>query len=464
MRARKRILLINPSMQTYYDQMKVKSAITQSPPLNIAVIAGALLRQGHQVRALDLDGEPWREAELSEILQSFQPDIVGMTFRTPVFREARRIANRVRMLMPNVQIIAGGVHSSVRPEEVVQGPFDVAIINEGDHSVLELADGLPLEEINGICYLKDGVPTRTAPRGQVQELDSLAKPAWHLFDVRPYKRKSLVARHPPVVDLESSRGCPAKCIYCTQTLFGDGFRGKSPARFVDEVEAALHYGFKSFNLVDDSFTTDIRRSIAICEELIRRNLKVPWTLTNGIRVSHTNEDFFQIAAKAGLYIAAFGLETGAQKLLNTVGKGATLNQARRAVSQARKHGITTVGYFMVGLPGEDQETLNTTLEFAKELELDFAKFSITVPLPGTELFDRWEPYIDKEAYHNFNIHKASREAFTNPGLSWEEIEAFLGKAYRAFYFRRDYLKKRFIRDFKEGNLLFNARAALEIQW
>lgn len=461
---RKRILLINPSMQTYYDQMKVKSAITQSPPLNIAVIAASLIRAGHSVQALDLDGEPWREQTLSSVLQSFTPDIVGLTFRTPVFREARRLASKVRLLRPQALLIAGGVHASVRPEEVVQGPFDVAVINEGDETILALASGQPLSEIPGICYLHEGQPVRTAPRGQLHDLDGLPFPAWHLFDVKPYRRKSLVARHPPVVDLESSRGCPANCIYCTQTLFGDGFRAKNPDRFVSEVAAALEYGFKSFNLVDDSFTTDIKRAIAICETLIARNIRVPWSLTNGIRVSHTNEDFFKVAAKSGLSIVAFGLETGAQKLLNTVGKGATLQQARRAVSNARNNGITTVGYFMVGLPGEDAETLEATIEFAKELDLDFAKFSITVPLPGTALFDRWEPYINKEAYHNFNIHKSSREAFTNPGMSWEQIEAFTRRAYRAFYFRKDYLYKRFTRDLREGNLVFNAKAALEIQW
>lgn len=461
---RKRILLINPSMQTYYDQMKVKAAITQSPPLNIAVIAASLLRAGHDVQAIDLDGEPWQEQELPSILQNFSPDMVGLTFRTPVFREARRLASKVRLMRPQALLLAGGVHSSVRPEEVVDGPFDVAVINEGDETILELASGRPLSEIAGICYLQDGKPVRTAPRGQLHDLNSLAFPAWHLFDIKPYRRKSLVARHPPVVDLESSRGCPANCIYCTQTLFGDGFRAKTPERFVAEVEAALAFGFKSFNLVDDSFTTDIKRAIQICETLIQKGIRVPWSLTNGIRVSHTNEDFFKIAAKAGLSIVAFGLETGAQKLLNTVGKGATLAQARRAVSQARANGITTVGYFMVGLPGEDAETMEATIQFARELDLDFAKFSITVPLPGTALFDRWSPYINHEAYHNFNIHKSSREAFTNPGLSWDEIEAFTRRAYRAFYFRKDYLYKRFTRDLKEGNLVFNAKAALEIQW
>ncbi|MFM7203955.1 MAG: B12-binding domain-containing radical SAM protein [Myxococcota bacterium] len=464
MRTRERVLLINPSMQTYYEQMKVKSAITQSPPLNIAVVAGALLRAGHEVRALDLDGEPWREKELPQLLRQFDPGLVGITFRTPVFREAKRLAAQVRLGAPHARLIAGGVHASVRPEEVVQGPFDIAVINEGDLTILELAAGKPLEEIPSICFLKDGLPFRTPERTTLVELDGLAYPAWQLFDIKPYRRQSLVARHPPVVDLESSRGCPAKCIYCTQTIFGEGFRGKSPRRFVQEVEAALQFGFKSFNLVDDSFTTDIRRAIAVCEELLAKRIQVPWTLTNGIRVSHTNEDFFKIAAKAGLSVVAFGLETGSQKLLNTVGKGATLNQARRAVSQARSNGITTVGYFMVGLPGEDQETLQATVEFARELDLDFAKFSITVPLPGTALFDRWEPYINQENYHNFNIHKASRGTFENPGLSWEEIETFLKRAYRAFYFRRDYLYKRFTRDLKEGNLLFNARAALEIQW
>lgn len=460
----KRILLINPSMQSYYAQMPVKRAITQSPPLNLAVLAGALLEARHEVRVLDLDGAPWQETRLQQLLHHFQPHLVGFTFRTPLFREASRLALIVRTLLPGAMRVAGGVHASVRPEEVVRGPFDVAVINEGDETLLELLEDRPLECIPGIAFLKDGEPFLTPERPQVRALDPLPFPAWQLFDVPSYNRRSLVARRPPVADLESSRGCPAKCIYCTQTLFGEGFRARSPKRFVDMVAHALGFGFKSFNLVDDSFTTDLKRSISVCEELIRRGIQVPWTLTNGIRVSHTSEEFFPIAARAGLSIVAFGLETGSQALLNTVGKGATLDQGRRAVARARAAGITTVGYFMVGLPGETPETLQATLDFACELDLDFAKFSITVPLPGTQLFERWKEHVTPETYHDFNIHKPSRSAFTNPDISWDQIEAFLKRAYRAFYFRREYLERRFLRDVREGNLVFNARAALEIPW
>jgi len=480
----KRILLVNPSMQGFYRGSRVKRAITQSPPLNIAVIAGALQRAGHRVHAIDLDGEPWLESSLEDILQQVQPDLIGMSFRTPVFGEACRIATRIRALAPGILMVAGGVHPSVRPEEVIRAPsvvaggvhpsvrpgevirapFDVAVINEGDDTMLELAAGWALEDIAGIAYLDHDTVVKTPPRAQVADLDGLARPAWNLFNLRPYSRRGLVARHPPVADLESSRGCPAKCVYCTRSLFGEGFRAKSPRRIVDEIEEAIAFGFRSFNLVDDSFTSDITRATRMCEELLRRGLRIPWTLTNGIRVSHTHEEFFIKAAASGLEIVAFGLETGSQKLLNRVGKGATLNQGRRAVKWARDAGITTMGYFMVGLPGESEESLEATLAFAKELELDFAKFSITVPLPGTELFDIWRPHIDETRYRDFSIHTPSREAFTNPDMSWDQIEGFLKRAYRDFYWRPSYLKKRLTRDFKDGNLLFNLRVAMEMPW
>lgn len=466
---RQRILLVNPSMGGYYAQSRVKRAITQSPPLNLAVIAAGLVRSGHEVRVLDLDGEPWRRDELTDLVTDYRPGMVGFTFRTPIFKEATSLATLVRQRAPRALVVAGGVHPSVRPHEVLAtGVFDVACINEGDDTVLELVsaihDRAALKDIRGIVWHHQGETISNPERGQVEDLDRLPFPAWELFNLSRYHKRSLVARHRPVADLESSRGCPAHCIYCTRTLFGEGFRGKTPPRFVDEVEHAIRAGFRQFNLVDDSFTTDIKRAVQICDELIRRRITIPWTLTNGIRVGHTNEEFFIKAKRAGLYLLAFGLETGDQQILNTVGKGATLNQARKAVAWARAQDMTILGYFMVGLPGETPETLEKTLAFARELDLDYAKFSITVPLPGTELFEMWQEYIEEDRYHGFNIHSASRNAFRNPGISWDHIEIFLKRAYRSYYWRPEYLLKRVTRDLRHGDLLFNTRIALETDW
>jgi radical SAM superfamily enzyme YgiQ (UPF0313 family) len=163
-------------------------------------------------------------------------------------------------------------------------------------------------------------------------------------------------------------------------------------------------------------------------------------------------------------MVAFGLESGVQSILDGVGKGTTLDQAREAVSMARSHNITTLGYFMVGLPGETLETLETTLRFAKELPLDYAKFSITVPLPGTDLYRRWDSHINTNHFRELNIHHPNKNLFKHPSLSWAAIESFLERAYREFYFRPQYISQKIWHDLRNGGLLFNLETALRIHW
>ena len=446
-----KVLLLNPSMGDYYKDAKVRAAITLSPPLNLAVVAAAARRAGHEVRALDLEAEG--DADVEAALRALKPDAVGITFRTPLFPAARRLAELARRVVPDAMIIAGGVHASTRPQEcLARAPFDVVVRGEGDESLPELLDGVPFEDVAGVTWRADGGWGETPARRLLDDLDALPMPAWDLFDLRRYRQRSLVARTTPVADLESSRGCRARCIYCTKGVFGNQYRVKSPGRMVDELEHARAAGFRAFNLVDDSFTTLTTRSIAVCEEILRRDIRMPWTLTNGIRVANVNEEFFRVARRAGCYLLAFGFESGSDEVLKRIKKGATVRQARRAVGWARKYGFTILGYFMVGLPGETEETIRETAEFAASLDLDFAKFSITMPLPGTPLYDQWAPFIRDQEKYDFSIHTQAPALFSHPDFQWVDLERHTRGAYKAFYGRPDYLAKRLYRSLSSGEM------------
>jgi len=443
----RKLLLLNPGMGDYYATSKVKSAITLSPPLNLALVGAAARQAGHQVAAIDYEATP--DADLSSTLRSFEPDVVGITFRTPLFPAARKLAEQVRRERPDTLLIAGGVHASTRPHETVRrAPFDVAVKGEGDQTLVELLAGRPYPEIRGIVWPDGETPARTL----IPDLDPLPMPAWDLFDLAHYRTPSLVAHTVPVADLESSRGCQARCIYCTKGVFGNAFRVKSPNRMVDEIEHALGQGFRAFNYVDDSFTTLTSRSIAICEEMVRRGLDVPWSLTNGIRVANVNEEFFRAARAAGCWLLAFGFESGSDRVLKRIKKGATLAQARRAVGWARKYGFTVLGYFMVGLPGETAETIDETARFAASLDVDFAKFSITMPLPGTPLYDSWAENLNDEDRFDFSIHRPGPDLYDHPSFAWPELEAHTRRAYQTFYGRPSYVARRVRRALRRGHL------------
>ena len=449
-----KIVLINPSMGTYYQDAPVRAAITLSPPLNLAVLAGGLLLDGHSVEIWDLEAGPM---DLERALAQSKPDLVGITFRTPLFPEARRIAAVVRLAAPGALLVAGGVHASTRPDETLKrGDFDIVVRGEGD---------LALREIAGGARQGPGMTTAQnvgADRPVIEDLDSLPMPAWELFDLSRYQQPSLVARQVPVVDLESSRGCLAKCVYCTKGVFGSAYRMKSPERFVDEVEHARKAGFVGFNLVDDSFTTRTSRAKAICEELIRRDLRMPWTCTNGIRVANVDEEYFRLARRAGNWLVAFGFESGSDEVLKRIKKGATVRQARRAVEWARKVDMTILGYFMVGLPGETQQTIEETARFAASLDIDFAKFSITMPLPGTPLYDDWAPVIRDPEQTDFSIHNPGVHLFDHPDFTWPELEAHTRAAYRTFYGRPGYVARRLARSLRDGQFRREGRYALSM--
>jgi len=452
---------INPSMGDYYQDAKVQAAITLSPPLNLAVVAAAARRAGHAVCALDLEGQPemLKEGAFAAWLRQERPDLVGISFRTPLFPQARRLAEIAREVLPDAMLVAGGVHPSTRGRETVtRAPFDVAVRGEGEEAIVELLDGRDPATVQGVTC-RTGAETPARPL--IPDLDVLPMPAWDLFDLSRYSTRSLVARTAPVADLESSRGCRARCVYCTKGVFGNQYRVKSPARMVDEVEHARAAGFRAFNLVDDSFTTLTSRSIAVCEELMARGTDMPWTLTNGIRVANVNEEFFRVARAAGCYLLAFGFESGSDEVLKRIKKGATTRQAVRAVAWARKYGFTILGYFMVGLPGETAETIAETARFAASLDVDYAKFSITMPLPGTPLYEQWRPYIRDESRHDFSIHKPEPSLYDHPDFLWEDLERHTKAAYRTFYGRPGYVAKRVLRSIKRGEILREARYGVD---
>jgi anaerobic magnesium-protoporphyrin IX monomethyl ester cyclase len=451
------VLLINPSMGDYYQGAKVKAAITLSPPLNLALLGAQLKLAGHRVVALDMEAEP--EADVAALLRRVQPDLVGITFRTPLFPQAKALALQVRAQCPAAMIVAGGVHASTRPQACLdRAPFDVVVRGEGDHTIVELAQGLPFESIQGISWRGGETPARPL----IADLDTLPFPAWELFDLSLYQTPSLVAREVPVADLESSRGCRAQCIYCTKGVFGSAYRTKSPLRMVDEIEHAKAHGFKAFNFVDDSFTTVTSRAIAVCQELLRRELRMPWTCTNGLRVGNVNEEFFRLARKSGCWLVAFGFESGSDEVLKRIKKGATVAQARRAVVWARKYDFTILGYFMVGLPGETGATIRETAEFAASLDVDFAKFSITMPLPGTPLYTSWSAQIKDQEQTDFSIHRSGGRFYTHPDFSWAELEDHTRRAYRTFYGRPTYVAKRLARSLRSGQFVRDTHYALSL--
>jgi len=427
-------LLINPKSKLPIDTRT-------SPPLGLAYLAAVSEAADHEVQVHDGDVE---DRPLADVLGTFQPEVVGITANTTQIMSAWRDADLVKALIA-APVVLGGPHPTTMPEESAAKPFvDVVIRGEGEATWLALLDaGLRPEGLDGITYRSDEGKVVSEPdRAPIPaaELNDLPLPAWHLFRLERYTNLQPTVDHVNGASLPilTSRGCPYRCSYCSQI----GPR-RWRARSVDSIVAEWRWlveeqGAAEIGVLDDSFNIDRARVLALCERLVAEGLnQVPWIMINGIRANLADEEVLGAMKRAGCKRAAFGVESGNQAILDTVvDKHLTLEQVRAAFRAARAVGMETIGFFIVGLPGETEETMEDTIRFAIELDPVVANFSIATPFPGTAMYetvkaggqilaDDWDDFVFFEGKARFEM----------PGLPAELVERKWKEAYRRFYLR-----------------------------
>jgi anaerobic magnesium-protoporphyrin IX monomethyl ester cyclase len=445
-----RILLVNPKSKLPIDTRT-------SPPLGLAYLAAIAERRGDTIRIHDGDVE---DTPLEANFRGFAPDVVGITANTTQITAAWRDAAIVQSLS-DALIILGGPHPTTLPEESAGKPFvDIVVRGEGEATWLELLSiwdsGLRMEgsvfqyptsdaqrPINGITYQdKDGTVISTPNRSPipVEELDAMPLPAWHLFKVDRYTNlQPTVDRvDGPSLPLLTSRGCPYRCSYCSQ-IGPRLWRARSVDSVVNEWRWLVQeQGADEIGVLDDSFNIDRQRVLDICQRLVNEGLNhVPWIMINGIRANLADEEVLGAMKRAGCIRAAFGVESGNQAILDSVvDKHLTLDQVRSAFKAARTVGMETIGFFIVGLPGETKETMDDTIRFACELDPVVANFSIATPFPGTHMYQtvKAEGRMLAETWDDF-VFFEGKARFEMPGLPAELVERKWKEAYRRFYLR-----------------------------
>ena len=450
-----KVALVNPAQVTRYPQT----------PMGLALIAAVLEKEGHQVTVVDAN--VLRLQPEGVVYRVTDADVVGLTAMTPTVNTAASIAHYIKQTNPNSTVILGGAHAILLPEETLATipEVDVIVRGEGEETIIDLLRALehkqPLSKIQGISYRQDGKVISTDARSAIVDLDSLPFLAYHLLPMRGYRPHPPHGRALPFAAIITSRGCPYRCSYCSKPVFGNKFRGQSSKRVVDEI--AYHkrkFGIKEFAFYDDVFTLDKQRAYAIADEIIERGLKIDWTCET--RVNLVDKELLRYLKQAGCYSIAYGIESGSQEIVNTLNKDITLEQAEEAVSLSREVGLQTIGYFMIGSPGESPETIRQTIQFAKNLKLDFAQFSITIPLPGAKLYKLyidgrkgesipWESFV----YADFN--KSITPIFESNQLNKDDIQKWIKRAYKEFYLRPSYIWQRIRHTTSMGDLRVGIR-------
>lgn len=439
-----KILLINPF--TKFTELKRHGGDTL-PPLGLGYIAAVLLKDGHEVKIYDGEGPSAHEEEFIEVFSKFDPDIVGIAVYTPKYENVIHTIEAIKNIRKDVKFIGGGPHFSIQSVEQLKEitDFDYIVVGEGEETLPELIDAIEnnasLNNIKGIGYKNNGSFVINEPRPYIDDLDKLPFPALELLDDLPQRKSTFRYKQLPMMVLISSRGCPYKCTFCN-TAFGKKFRARSAKNVVDEIEYWIKkYGFKELMLLDDIFIMNVKRVKEICELLIERKINITWSCTGRVDIFYNHPELMPIMKKAGCWYLSFGIETADENQQKVLKKNLKMNEVKKVVWDAYKHGFFIHSGFMIGIPGDTKESIRKTIDLAKSLPINGVQFAITMPYPGTELYDIAAQHgkFEKDGdFRRMSTHSPD-PVFVTKGLSKEYLSTMQKKAYREFYLRPSYL-------------------------
>jgi anaerobic magnesium-protoporphyrin IX monomethyl ester cyclase len=406
-------------------------------PLGLGYLAAVLENNGYSVDVIDCQVLKLTQKQLESKLSQLQPDIVGVTSATLTYEPALEIAKITKEVCPNCLTVLGGPHVTVMDEQALkeQPAADIVVRGEGEQTILELAnlkskdDLKNLSEVAGVTLRKNGQIIRTTDRPFIQNIDDIPWPAYRHFQLSDYKISGKI--YLPVI---TSRGCPFQCTFClVNRMCGRHFRARSPKNVVDELEWLKDtYEADAFSFYDDTFTVDKKRAKDICHEMKKRNVDLPWDCRT--RVDQVTKELLAEMRNANCELIHFGIESGSQKMLDTMKKGTTVEQNEKAIKWAKEVGLSSAISVVIGYPGETPELLMQTIKFIRKTRPDYVYMCVAIPYPGTELYNLlkdlgWETSKEWKNYDEQN----PTQVFKNQLLSSEKIEEARKKFYDQFF-------------------------------
>lgn len=423
---RTRVALISPPTPGVFRQMGFKI-----PPLGIFYIAGLLDREGFPVTLVDMNVE-----EESYALDFTQYEVVGITCDTT--RHSNALALAALAKAAGCTTVFGGPHPGYVEDELFRtGLVDLIVYGEGEHTMLAICEAIEAGKDPRACMNlaypdAEGRPVRNARLGYDDDLDALPLPARHLVDMKKYQTFRW-AEGRAITSICSSRGCPIDCNFCSATQFsGKVMRYRSVERVVDEVALVKSLGFGAVAVVDDNFVIHPKRVIEIMNETVRRKLDMWWWMFGSTHALWKNEAMVKAMADGGVKTVYVGVESGDPKILRDVNKKQTPARVQECVRLLKKHGIQTLGSYILGNEGDTRRSIRRTIDFAKLLDTDTAQFSILTPYPGTRVFDELRGRIFDWNYAHFD---GLRNVWRHPKIAHRDLQLWLIRANLEFYFR-----------------------------
>ncbi|MBN1335671.1 MAG: cobalamin-dependent protein [Deltaproteobacteria bacterium] len=446
-----RVLLVNPPIDAVLRHGHVSPVTAylfyNSAPLGILYIAAVLEEAGVPVGALDAAAERIDVPQSVQRVLDFQTDVLGITTTTVGFESAVWFAEAVKAVRPDLPIVVGGPHVTLLPERTMERTcFDLGVMDEGEYTMLDVVrhfEGLgpALGDIRGLVWRKGSELVQNPPRPQIRDLDELPFPARHLLPPNLYRPIPIDEHALPKYAMITSRGCPHRCVFCQKS--GTTYRSHSPQRIVDELEHVVRdYGVRDVAFVDSLFCLSHKRVLSICDEILRRGVKVSWTCSS--RVEVVDLPLLQAMKQAGCWRTRFGIESGSDRVLEFISKGINKETIRNAITWADEAGLRPKAFFILGHLPDTRESIEETIAFACSLPLHDITVQINTLLPETpqaEIFEREGERYGRLVSQSTDLASFWEPTFVPWGLEPGDLVRYHRKFYRDFYFRPETIRR-----------------------
>ena len=417
-------------------------------PLYMSYTATRLKNAGFDVLYQDSIMQDFAEKESLRNVHNASPDIVFIEPATPTINYDIYYARELKEVMPGLKIIFSGSHVTRFPEEVLnRDAVDAVVRGEQDETTLHLikawADGIPLSEIKGIGFRdKEGNPVITEPRPLINDLDTLPFPDRDLIPHQWYKEGHVIRT--PFTFIITSRGCPNQCSFCLwpNVFFEHKVRFRSIGNVLEEIDWLVQkYGVKELFIDDGTFNVSKRRALKFCRKLSERNHDLTWSCS--CRVDRVDEEMLRLMKKSGCKLICYGPESASQETLDRVKKNIDVSMSKRAVELTKKAGIIAHANFMFGFPWETKKDIETTIQFALDIDPDTVQFSLVFPHPGSEMFDiaLKNGWFLGNVIGNWDRFEMSCGPVLRCGVPEEELKRYISRAHARFFFRPSYIIK-----------------------
>jgi len=457
------LVLVNPGNRTQVYGKLGTSLSGIEPPLWAGLIAAFVSQHGYLVKIIDAEAERWSPEYTAQVIADCNPRLTGIIVlgsnpsasSTPKMTAADEILRALKREAPQIKTILGGLHPSALPERTLrEEKVDFVCQGEGFYTILQLLKVLKSGKapngykIPGLWYTQNGKVISNPPMPLVNP-DELPLAAWDLLPMDKYRAHNWhcfehIDRRQPYTIIYTSLGCPFNCSYCNiHALYNNrpGIRFRSPEKVVEEIDFLVkNYKMKNIKIIDELFALREDRVTRICDLIIQGGYDLNmWAYA---RVDTVNERMLKKMKQAGINWVAYGIESASRKVRQGVTKKFKQDVIARAVEMTRAAGIYIIGNFIFGLPDDDLETMQETLEMAKKFNFEYANFYVAMAYPGSPLYEDAVKQGIKlpEAWHGYGQYAEETLPMPTKHLSATDVLRFRDNAFKEYFSNPRYLQ------------------------